>query len=342
MTDIADQHQRPALDRGRLAVRRGELGVTLELAGEGLAALGDLLGEVALHQGEPVAVDENLVLGIDGGDGILAIHDGGDGGFERDIADAGGIGLADHAVGVDEDQRVQAVGGEVEPVGVLVLTLEAGILLRISERGLACGSLDLQLAVLEIEARGIGPLAACERHAVVQEGLGPGDDAAAAFGIVAAGLGQIAQRIGAVERIVERAPTGIGGIERIAGVHHRDDELRAGNGGDLRVDMAGRNLDRAALGDEVADLAQEILVGVHVRRRAVLAVPGVDLGLHLVALLQKPAVFRTQFVDGVGKRGEESLRLHPGAGDRLVDDEIVEFTADRQAVFVDVRHVLLP
>ena len=37
-----------------------------------LAALLDLLGQVALHQAEPVAVDGDLVLGVDGGDRILA------------------------------------------------------------------------------------------------------------------------------------------------------------------------------------------------------------------------------------------------------------------------------
>ncbi len=73
-TDIADQHQRTAGKRCRRTLGVKEFDIGVELAGEGLAALGDLFRQITLHQAEPVAIDANLVFGIDGGNGILAVH----------------------------------------------------------------------------------------------------------------------------------------------------------------------------------------------------------------------------------------------------------------------------
>jgi len=97
------------VQRHVLAVDAGVDAVGVHGAGEGLAALGHFFGEVALHQAEPVAVDHHLVIGIDGGDGIFAVHDGGECGFHQYVFDAGGIGLADRGAGVDLDFEVQAV-----------------------------------------------------------------------------------------------------------------------------------------------------------------------------------------------------------------------------------------
>ena len=342
VTDVPYQHQRAAFDRRRLAFRRDEFKVTLELAGEGLAALADVLGEIAPHQAEPVAVDDHLVLGVDGSDRILAIHDGGDGGFQRDVANAGRICLSDHAVGIDEHHRVQAVGGEIEPIGVVVLALEARILRGVLERGFARHRFDLQIAVLEIEAGGIGPFSACKRNAVIKEGLCPGYDAGATVGIVAAGLGQVAQRVGSIERVVERAPAGIGRVERVAGVHHRDDELRSGDGRDFRVDIFGGDLNRAAFRHQITDLTQEGLIRFHVGGRTILAIPGVDLFLQRVAPGEKRAVLRCEFMNCIGESEEKRVRIDARAGDCFPDNKIVKITADRQTVFVDLDQISSP
>ena len=74
LTSISERHFSV---EGR-AVRRLVIEVGVELAREGLAALVDLFLEVALHQAEPVAVDGDLVLGVDRGDRILAVLDRGD------------------------------------------------------------------------------------------------------------------------------------------------------------------------------------------------------------------------------------------------------------------------
>ena len=95
--------------RHLLAGRGGAGPVRVHRAGEGLAALGDLLGERALHQLQPVAVADDLVVGVDGGHRVLEVHDRGDRGLEHEVLDAGGVGGADRVVAVDLDLDVQPV-----------------------------------------------------------------------------------------------------------------------------------------------------------------------------------------------------------------------------------------
>ena len=73
VADVAHEQQRAAVQRERARRRRsGVLAVGLQAAREGLAALGDFLGQRALQDAEPVAVGQHLVLGVDRGDRILA------------------------------------------------------------------------------------------------------------------------------------------------------------------------------------------------------------------------------------------------------------------------------
>ena len=95
VADIAHQHQRAAFHLEGRAVRRRVVEVRVELAREGLAALLDLLREVALHQAEPVAVGRDLVLGIDRGDRILEILDRRERRFQPHVGDMRRVALAD-------------------------------------------------------------------------------------------------------------------------------------------------------------------------------------------------------------------------------------------------------
>ena len=119
----------------------------------------------------------------------------------------------------------------------------------------------------------------------------------------------VGDRVGAVERVVEAAPARIGGIQRIARVHHRHDQLRPGDLGDLRIDIGGRDCEGGAFRQEVADLAQEGLVGVEIEGLVAAAgMPGVDLGLQLVALREKFAIARREIVDDRVEAGPEIFR----------------------------------
>ena len=89
VTHVADQHQRTAFDRQVMAFGRGKGTVAVQGAGKCLVTLADLFGQVAAHQAQPVGIGQHLVIRVDGGDGIFAIHDRGQRGFKADIADPG-------------------------------------------------------------------------------------------------------------------------------------------------------------------------------------------------------------------------------------------------------------
>ena len=60
------------------------------------------------------------------------------------------------------------------------------------------------------------------------------------------------------------------------------------------------------------------------------AVPGIDLGLEVVANGEKPAVLRPEFADEAGQGLPEAGRLDAGAGQGLVLDEALERPVHRQ------------
>ena len=109
MADIAHQHQRASRYRQRLAVLACILPVGIEFARNRLAALLECIFEIAIHQAEPVAIDDNLVFRIDSSNGILAILDRGQSRFQQDIGNMCGICLANRMIGIDDDLDMQAI-----------------------------------------------------------------------------------------------------------------------------------------------------------------------------------------------------------------------------------------
>ena len=156
---------------------------------------------------------------------------------------------------------------------------------------------------------------ACEpdgqREVLVEEGAAAGDDLVAADLVVVVAGGEVAlarDDVGAVERVVERAPAGVGGVGGEAGVEQRHHELRAGDAGHLVVDVGGGHRDLGGLVEQVADLAQEGGVGL-----AASGVPGCSRcqssmrRLQLVAAGEQLAVARRQVVDDRGGARPEGL-----------------------------------
>ncbi len=177
-----------------------------------------------------------------------------------------------------------------------------------------------------------------QRQALVEEGFRPGNHTRAANRVVSLASRQITHRIRAVERIIERAPAGIGGIQRIARIGNRNDKLRACDFSNLRIDIFGRDLKLRAFWQDIADFAEIGFVGRHVGRRAVLAIPVVELCLERIALFKKGAVLRRKFRHDRGERLEEGVRIDPGSGDCLVHDKIVKLAVELQPVLVDHAH----
>ncbi len=198
---------------------------------------------------------------------------------------------------------------------------------------------DNQRARLDRVPGGVHVGRARERRRFVQERPPEGDDRGAPRRIVASvpfGAGRFGYRIGAVEGVVEAPPARVGGVEGIARIGQRHDELRAREGRDLRVHALGRDRERVALRDEVADLREESPIGGGIRPAPGRApVPGVDLLLQPVALGQEGAVLRPQAVADIAERLPEARGRHAGARQRLALDEVVQRAGDLEAAGLD-------
>jgi hypothetical protein len=112
-------------------------------------------------------------------------------------------------------------------------------------------------------------------------------------------------------------------VEGETGIHDRHDQLRPRDLCDLGIDIGGRDLEIAVLGQEIADVAQELLVCRKIGRRAVLAVPLIDLGLQIVAAGKQRTVLRAEIMDQRGQPAPERVGGDPGARQRFVIDEVV-------------------
>ena len=339
VADIAHQHQAAAGQGERAAVRRVIGAVRVEAPLDGPAALLQRGLELAEHQAQPVAIGRDLVLGVDRGDRILAVHDRGDRRLEHQVGDAGRIVLADEVAAVDADLGVQAVVDQQDGRRARGIAPVADELLRLPQPGGAALEADHEAPVLDGVAARVAMRALRERRGLVEEVARERHDLGAARRVVAAGpLGAlVGDRVGAVEGIVEAAPARVGGVQRVARVHHRHDELRPRDGRDLGIDVGGRRRKVLALGHEVADFAQEALVGLEVEGSLVLPVPGVDLGLQLLAPRQQRAIARREIVDDRLERRPEARRVDARARQRLVIDEVVQDLGDPEAAGLDTR-----
>ena len=285
---VTHEQQRTAVQGHVAAIHAGVDAVRVHGAGEGLAALGHFFGQVALHQAEPVAVDHHFVIGVHGSHGVFAVHDGGQRGFHQHVFDAGSVGLADRGAGVDLDFEVQAIVLEQDCNRLGSRALETDQLGIVTQAAVAAAfEADDQLAVDDFVAGGIDVAAGAERCGFVEEGAGEGNHLVATHFVVAlALLGAVgfADGVGAIERVVQRAPARIRGIQGEAGVHHRHDQLWAGHACDLVIDVLGRGLKVRGFWQQVADVLQEGFVGHRVMGLArVGLVPGIDPRLEVVA-----------------------------------------------------------
>ena len=136
----------------------------------------------------------------------------------------------------------------------------------------------------------------------------PGNHAVAARGIIAATCGQIAQRVGAVKRIIQAAPAGVGGVQGKPRVHDRHHKLRSGDRSDFGIDVLGLDAEIRTFVPQIADLAQECGVGVHILRLATVGdVVGVNLFLQKGALGQCGAVARPHLGHEGGETAPEGI-----------------------------------
>ena len=167
-----------------------------------------------------------------------------------------------------------------------------------------------------------------QRRGAVQHVAGVFNDLGAALFVVARAFGAAVgfrNDVGAIQRVVQRTPTRIGGVQGVAGIQDGHDQLGAGLHGQLSVDAAGADLEGFGRLDQIANALQKRLVGLHVGNRAgVGLVPSVKLGLQAVAFGQQGQVFRGQVSDDGIKAAPEVDTGHTCAGQNLLVDELVK------------------
>jgi hypothetical protein len=277
MADVAHEHQRAALAASACRRRAPGSAVGLQPA----VSVGrpfEAGGEVALHQAEPVAVDADLVLGVDGGDlssqsmiAVSALS-------SRTSATPAGSSCRSDGRGRSRSRRGGRGGRPARQPASCPRSRSSP--LSVTRRS---------SSIFDIRRRRHGCRG--QRRDLVEQGPAPGDHPGAALFIVAAGRRPVAERVGAVEGVVEAAPAGVGGVERVAGVVDRNDQLRAGDLGDLGIDAGGADREGRRRIDEIADLAEELLLlgGIAGRSAAERRVARVDPRLEVLAACEAGA-----------------------------------------------------
>ena len=329
MPDIADQHQRAALDGDLTTHRRlvGHIGV--HLPRDRLAALLEGLDQIALHQPQPIGIGRDLVPGVDAGDRILAVHDRRQCRFQPDVRDSGLVRSPDLRGGIDQNFDLQPVVFQHNLQRAQGVFKIADKLRRI----LQPGPVGQQHAILDLQRADIRPGPARQGHRLVEEAAPPGDHPRAALGVIALALGQVPQRIGAVQRIVQRPPPRISGVQRKARIGDRHHQLRPRHRGNLGIYPLGLDGKIRPLGQQIADLLQKRPIGCRIMRlTAPRPVPVVDLPLNPLAGLQQGAVLGPELCHHLRQTRPEGVRLHTCARKNLLLHEINQFSGDLKTV----------
>ena len=202
--------------------------------------------------------------------------------------------------------------------------------------GLAIREARDEIAALDFVAGRVLVRAFGQRRGLIQHVARIRDHLGAAHRVVALALFRsvgFGDHVGAVERVIERAPASVRRVERIACVQDGHHQLRPGLQGKLRVHVGGGGLGACRRRHEVADLLQEAAIGRHVPDRAgVGLVPAVELRLQAIAFGQQGDVLGSELLhDGVEATPEIGA-AHAGAGQHLLFDKAMQFGGHLQSM----------
>ena len=163
---------------------------------------------------------------------------------------------------------MQAVLTQQNQVGLLGSAVKADKQLWCHQAGTNVAvEFDHQLLALDTVGHGIGVGSLHQRHGLIEKAPTIGLHRATAFGIVRLGGGSFAARsyyIAAIERIVEAAPTGIGGIECEPGIHQRHHQLGSGDIRNLGVDVLSTDLKIGRFRYQITNVPQKLLIAYRV------------------------------------------------------------------------------
>ena len=347
VTNVTHKQQRTTVQAQRATLRRAVLAVRVHGAGEALATFADAFRQVAFHQAEPVAVDHHFVVGIDCSDGVFAVHDGGQGGFDQDVFYTRCVGLADRGVGVDLDLEVQAVVLEQDGGRFRRIALEANQLCIIAQATFAATlEGDYQFSVFDTVGGGVDMGAGCQWRGLIEEGASEGNDLVATNLVVAFAFfraTRFADGVGAIQGVVQRAPAGVGCVQGKARIHDRNHQLWAGHASDFVIDVFGGNLEICRFWQQVADFLKEGFVGRSIVCLAFAClVPGVDLRLQVVTFGQEGFVLWSEVVDDLFRTHPELFGVDTGSRNGFVVHEVEQDFGDLKATDLNVFSHCLP
>ena len=300
--------------------------VRVQAAHYGFAALVKTRFQIAAHQAKPIAIDSDLVFGINGGDGILAILNGGQRTFQGNIGNARRIGLANRVRAIEFHFDMQAVVHEKQRRHRMRFAQIAHALARPLEARLAAIlQCDFQRATFNPIPRGIGVRALGQRHGAIQHTARIGNHLGTPFRVITLAGGRAGDGIRAVKRIIKAAPARIGGVQRVTRIGNRHDKLRPGHGGDFRIHIRGAHRHTCGFRQQIADFLQEGGIGRLINRLGwVRLVPGINLRLQRIALREQRGIGRHHLPQRAFHRVPEAGRLHARAGQGFGFDEILQ------------------
>ncbi len=350
-SDIADQHQAASrqIQAGSVGRNVGAIGV--QPTSDRLTTLFERHLQITLHQPQPVGIHQPLVGGVDGRDRILAVLDRRHCRFEHHVLDASPMNSTDRMLAVDHDLDVQPVVQQQHArwrLGRPVVTGQhAGI------RQPACRfALEIdhkphpRIARFQPIGDRIPMTGVSQRDMPIQQGFGTSDHAGSTGLVVPrCRLARLASNhVGAVQRVVKTAPTGVGSVQAIAGVVDRDDQLRPGHRGNLEVHTRRLDYELTLVLDQVPDPGQELasLLAI-VTRFPVRQMPLVNLLLQSVATIEQFAIDGPQIADDPPQRNPKLVGVDAGSRNHLVTDQFVQARINTQPANLNslaVHHAL--
>jgi len=296
--------------------------------------------EVAAHEAEPITVDRDLVLGIDGGDRVLAVLDGGDGRLQDNILDPRRAVFSDQVVGIDLDLEVQTVVSQqdrFDPSRALTVSGKGTLVLQTRFGTVLQGHAEPTIG--HPVSGGLGMASLRQGNRLIQKAVGIFHDFGPACGVVRVAplrATLLGKDVGTIKGIVQAAPASVGCVECITGDADRYHQLGTRDPRDLRIDVCGGDCEVLAFRHQIADLLQEGPVGAGVGRGPRIAlVPRVDKCLEGIAFRQQLPVAGCQIVNDLTEGCPESVRIDTGSGRDLILHQVVEGFGDAQAAHID-------
>ena len=111
-----------------------------------------------------------------------------------------------------------------------------------------------ELAAFDAIGNGFGMTARLRRRALIQKGLGIGDDLVAPRRIIGPRRQRRINRVSSVEGVIETDPPGVGRIQRIARIGKGNDQLWARVSRDFGIDLGRGDFECFGLGNQIPDL----------------------------------------------------------------------------------------